>query len=55
VISVVTVPAANHSAATRSPSVPRTSRSNTTAAATALSAPTSRGPSTEASGGKSTL
>ena len=52
---VETVATANHSAATRPPSVSRTRRSKSQAAATALSAPTSRGPRSAASGGKSTL
>ena len=54
-MSVETVATANHSEATRAPSVSRTRRSKSQAAATALSAPTNRGPSSAASGGKSTL
>ena len=54
-MSVETLATANHSAATRPPSRSRTRRSKSHAAATALSAPTRRGPSRAASGGKSTL
>jgi hypothetical protein len=53
VTSETIVAVANHSAATRAPVVRRpTIRSNAHAVATAAAAPTSRGPSHEASGGK---